>query len=248
MKVITNADDLGECTGTNNAIFDLMAEGLLTSATILANAPGTEEACRRTIHFPNCSFGVHLNLTEFRPLAPGHDLVELVDGCGNFSGKIRTVSHLERLRAGIFEELSAQIGRIRSRGVDISHLDSHHHVHTIPILLPVLRALLRRFDIPKVRISKNLYSLSDDRGPVMRLKKNTYNMVLRKFAAARTTDLFTDLAGFQDHRPTLERRNKTVEIMLHPGGPEGEGEARGLRNAIDHTACTKKCLVSYRGF
>jgi len=38
--IIVNADDLGGTVAINDAIFGLMEHGLVTSATILANAPG----------------------------------------------------------------------------------------------------------------------------------------------------------------------------------------------------------------
>ena len=71
MRIIINADDLGISQEVNDAIFGLMAEGKVTSATILANGPAVEEAARRVAEFPECSFGVHLNLTEFKPWTMG---------------------------------------------------------------------------------------------------------------------------------------------------------------------------------
>ncbi len=68
MRLIINADDLGRSPEANRAIFDLMDRGLVTSATVMANGPYVDEALSRVGHYPRGSFGVHLNLTEFRPL------------------------------------------------------------------------------------------------------------------------------------------------------------------------------------
>ena len=65
MNVIINADDLGKSIEVNEAIFDMMARGSVTSATILANGPKLQNALTRLAHFPHCSFGVHLNADEF---------------------------------------------------------------------------------------------------------------------------------------------------------------------------------------
>jgi chitin disaccharide deacetylase len=87
MQVIVNADDLGMSREVNEAIFDLMARGRVTSASLLANAPATEEAIRTIPKFPQCSFGAHLNITEYEPLCRAADLLGLLDGeenCGRF--------------------------------------------------------------------------------------------------------------------------------------------------------------------
>ena len=65
MEVIVNADDLGMTPETNKAIFESMEQGSVTSATLLANGPFVEEACDQLSRFPHCSFGAHLNVTEF---------------------------------------------------------------------------------------------------------------------------------------------------------------------------------------
>jgi predicted glycoside hydrolase/deacetylase ChbG (UPF0249 family) len=66
MLLIVNADDLGASEPINEEIFRLMESGLVTSATLMANAPAFHHAIKQIRHFPNCSFGVHLNLTAFR--------------------------------------------------------------------------------------------------------------------------------------------------------------------------------------
>src|SRR5215510_14305421 len=87
MQVIVNADDLGMSREVNEAIFDLMARGRVTSASLLANAPATEEAIRTIPKFPHCSFGAHLNITEYEPLCRSANLLGLLDG----EGKLRPI-------------------------------------------------------------------------------------------------------------------------------------------------------------
>ena len=57
MELIVNADDLGISRKVNQATFDLMEQGRVTSATLLANGPNVEEACERIHEFASCSFG-----------------------------------------------------------------------------------------------------------------------------------------------------------------------------------------------
>jgi predicted glycoside hydrolase/deacetylase ChbG (UPF0249 family) len=57
--------------GVNDETFDLLRLGLLDSASIIANAPYAEAAIEAAQVYPQCEFGVHLNLTQFKPLTKG---------------------------------------------------------------------------------------------------------------------------------------------------------------------------------
>ena len=68
INLIINADDLGSSHYIDSEIFNLMSQGLVTSATLIANGPSVETAVKLARQFPGKSFGVHLNLTAFLPL------------------------------------------------------------------------------------------------------------------------------------------------------------------------------------
>jgi len=244
MRIITNADDLGANPATNEAIFTLMAEGLVTSSTILANGPAVAAACCEAVRFGGCSFGVHLNLTEFKPLTRDSGLQSLVNETGDFNASVRQVRRLLRLRAALLAELSAQVERVAGLGVRISHFDSHHHVHTIPGLLPVIKTLQRRFHVYRVRISRNHYRPAERPGLLLLLKKWLFNAALRRWPATRTTAVFTDLDAFREQSAAVTLA-RTVEIMLHPGGPGGESEAADLRCEASRDDSFRSRLISY---
>lgn len=88
MKIIVNADDLGMSEPVNEAIFQGMQLGTITSATVLSNGPAVRAATKQLHLFPKCSFGVHLNLTEFEPLCSGShtDLASILDQNRCFNG------------------------------------------------------------------------------------------------------------------------------------------------------------------
>src|SRR5258707_593804 len=158
MKIIINADDLGVSAEVNEAIFALIAEGRVTSATLLANGPAVTEAARRLREFPRCSFGAHLNLSDFRPLTshPGLRPILAEDGC--FAGnRVREIPLRLPVRLGILQEWSAQVERLQGLGVPLSHFDSHYHTHTLPQLFPVMKRIQRRFGFRKVRLTSTLY-------------------------------------------------------------------------------------------
>ena len=157
MLIIINADDLGLSTAVNEAIFDLMERGHITSSSLFANAPATEEAIIELRQHKNWSFGVHLNVTAFRPLTRSAALSPILDNSGGFTNSIRLTPITSQLREAIFQEWSAQIERLLAMGLTPSHIDLEQHVHTIPDLFFVLKRVQRRFGIRKARISKNIY-------------------------------------------------------------------------------------------
>ena len=63
-RLIVNADDLGLTVAVNDGIFDAHALGILTSASLFANAPGTADAVRRAASHPSLGIGAHLALVD----------------------------------------------------------------------------------------------------------------------------------------------------------------------------------------
>jgi len=217
IAVIVNADDLGISGEINEAAFELMSKGRVTSATLLANAPATSQAARQVSKFPTCSFGVHLNLTQFEPLLGGPGARLLVDERGQMSrANERARPSPERLRA-MYEELCAQIERVASLGVNVSHFDSHNHVHTRPHVFPVLKAAQRRYKIRKVRLSKNFYSAETPCSARLLLRKRAYNWALRSAYRTHTTDAFTEFLTYDRADAATKRSLGTIELMVHPG-------------------------------
>jgi predicted glycoside hydrolase/deacetylase ChbG (UPF0249 family) len=243
--VIVNADDLGMSQEVNEATFDLMAKGRISSATIMANAPVSRDAARRVASFPRCSFGVHLNLTQFEPLTAGPGARLLVDERGQMSrANERAWPTRERLRA-VYRELCAQIERVASLGVCISHLDSHNHVHTRPFLFVVLKAVQKRYHIRRVRLAKNFYS-SDRPCPAdLVLKKHAYNWALKSMYATCTTDAFTEFLTYYQADATRQRSIGRIELMVHPGAAYAAEETAILDSDWTRRMGRPLQLISY---
>ena len=216
--LIINADDLGYSPGVNDAIFGLMEKGLVTSASLMANAPSVEAACERIASFPNCSFGVHLNVTEFRPIKDSPGLESLQDKSGEFvKGRIRRFSVEKSLEHAIFAEYCLQIEKLHDLGVNVSHIDSHHYVHSNPGMFWVLKRLQKRFGLRTVRISRNIYGPEDNSGPQVWALKAAYNFLLRNYYRSETTSGFTDFATFCQVAKDKKLRRKSIEVHVHPG-------------------------------
>lgn len=246
--IIVSADDLGISETVNDAIFRGMERGVITSASILPNGPAVESAAERTRRFPECSFGAHLNITQFKPMSAKTPslLPGLIDNNNQFFPKAiwRIGIGLPELKA-IYQEWCAQIEHLTLLGVRLSHLDTHQHVHTIPRMLPVLTALRHRYRINKIRISRNIYGAGDKPACTQLLaKKWLYNRALR-VAGFRTTESFTDLQTFLNLCSVRPPRTSTIELSTHPGAEHSRHESHLLEDDLLHKLSYDIKLVSY---
>jgi predicted glycoside hydrolase/deacetylase ChbG (UPF0249 family) len=125
--LIVNADDFGASSGVNRGIVEAHRRGIVTSASLMTEMPGSEEAALLAHECPDLSVGLHISLPD-RHWKSDADLPG---------------------PAGIRAALEAQAGRCAELlGHPPTHLDSHHHIHTRPLLLPRFRELAGRFGIP----------------------------------------------------------------------------------------------------
>jgi chitin disaccharide deacetylase len=226
MKIIINADDLGFSNEVNNAIFALISRQLVTSSTIMANAPAFEDAVEKIHRHPKCSYGIHLNITEFPPLTANPGLKSLLDEDKNFRRTNLDLSLGNPLgnpmMRAIFEEWCAQIDKVRSHGIEISHIDSHDHMHIRkPQLFIVLKWLQKKYDLNKVRISRNIYSpRAPIRSNLLHYKKKLYNYAIKKYYPSTTTSGFTDFVTFLEVTQINKIPHKSIELSVHPGNPQ----------------------------
>ena len=155
-SLVVNADDLGLTVGVNNGIFDAHDHGVLTSASVFANAAATDDALARAQRRPSLGVGCHLTLVDGRPILPPARVPSLIQDDGQFrrSWKPFIVSCLlGRISLSeVEQELAAQIDRVRSAGLTLTHLDAHKHVHAYPPVFAIVTRLAERFRIPVVRV------------------------------------------------------------------------------------------------
>jgi predicted glycoside hydrolase/deacetylase ChbG (UPF0249 family) len=242
MRLIINADDLGRTREVNEAVFALMDQGVVTSATLMANGPWLDEALAGLTRFPRCSFGIHLNLTEFPPLTRAPGLDSLLDQAGNLSlGGFRQAVFQKPLIKAILGEWSSQVRRLQSAGLTLSHIDSHHGTHTVGQLFGALKHLQREFGIRKVRIRENIAPAP---GPRF-IRARFWNLALRLVFSTRTTSGFTDFSTFLQVASSLGGRYPTLETMVHPGHPGYDGETARLLSAWPERLPFPVQLISY---
>jgi predicted glycoside hydrolase/deacetylase ChbG (UPF0249 family) len=159
-KLIVNADDLGLTAGVNRAIVETHRSGVVSSATLMANGAQFEDAVRMARAAPGLAVGCHVVLVDGTPVSPPGTVETLLAIRSAEPEKFYSSLSAFAARAmlGGFDpdelvaEITAQIRKIQSTGLVVTHLDTHKHAHIFPA---VLVALLRAARICGVRAIRN---------------------------------------------------------------------------------------------
>lgn len=143
-RLIVNADDFGFTSGVNRAILQAHSHGVVTSSTLMANGPAFAEAAQMAKSAPRLSVGCHVVLTDGTPVLEAKQLPSLTRDAEFRDGMIAFAARgiAGRMDADeISAETTAQIRKIQSAGIAVSHIDTHKHTHLFPtVLRPLLRA------------------------------------------------------------------------------------------------------------
>jgi len=245
-RLVINADDFGLCQAVNKAVVKAHTEGVLTSATIMANMPAAEQAVRIAKELPGLGVGVHLNLTNGKPLSGARGLAPLLNRNGEFKGSGAALSVLS-LAPGVGKairaELAEQIRWVIDHGVKPTHVDSHKHVHTIPRIFSMVCQVARYFGIGAARFAYEPREVSAVPWPLPaggQKTKARFFCVLAQINRLQNHDFFRtggmlgiahmgklDASFFR--AVALYNPVGAAEIMTHPGFDESdEGEKSGL--------------------
>jgi predicted glycoside hydrolase/deacetylase ChbG (UPF0249 family) len=236
-SLVVNADDLGLTVGVNDGIFDAHDHGVLTSASVFANAGATEDALARALRRPSLGVGCHLTLVDGRPTLPPARVPSLIEDDGRFrpSWKPFIVScllgHVSLL--DVEQELTAQIERLRSAGLTLTHLDAHKHVHAYPPIFAIVTRLAERFQIPVVRVPferwSTLYGDTTQRPPTSQALMNAAILpwAWRDYRMASRAGIRTPHFIGRSHTGALSAQALAgivlslppgvTELMVHPG-------------------------------
>jgi predicted glycoside hydrolase/deacetylase ChbG (UPF0249 family) len=243
-RIIINADDFGLCDGVNKAVAQAHTDGVLTSATIMANMSAAREAVKIAKKLPNLGIGVHLNLTEGPPLSKGTRLGRLLGTDGQFSSSLAKLAFFSlaghKIREAIRAELAAQIQWVIDNGLKPTHLDSHKHVHAFPPLFSIVYQLARRFQITAIRWPFEPRELSQIPWPLTgedgrkRAQKIRFMAKINRVQNPNflKTDIFLGIAhtGKIDvnffKAVALYNSAATAEVMTHPGFIDGLDPAK----------------------
>jgi chitin disaccharide deacetylase len=217
MKITVNADDFGMSASINQAIIGLFDQKLINSATVMANMPAFDEAIE-LIHDRKIEkkIGIHLVLTDGESLTKEIKSIEYL-----FAGKALLKNKFKynpifvnrRVRKVIYYEYAAQIEKLISNGIQINHIDTHHHVHEYFLITHIIMDLMKKYSIPSLRILNNTeHSIQ----PLNTIYRKTFNLYL-KIKQVNNSDLFGNHKDIKTHiRNSEGLAGKQIEIMVHP--------------------------------
>ena len=139
--LLVTADDFGFDEEINRGIIEAHQRGILTHSSLMARGPAVDQAIQAARDLTRLGLGVHLTVTSPASGQPVHH--------GEF------IKHFLARRLtprGIAREWEDQITLLEAKGVRLTHLDSHQHLHLIPPLFPTAVRLCRAHGIPRLRI------------------------------------------------------------------------------------------------
>jgi hopanoid biosynthesis associated protein HpnK len=253
-NLIVNADDLGWTIGVNRGIAEAHRNGIVTSTSLLANGCAFDDGVETARELPRLGVGVHLNLSDGKPIAPAEKVKNLASENGEFSGGPEAL--LFRLTARNLDpkeveiEWNAQIEKVRAAGVRPTHLDGHKHVQMLPGLFGIALRLAKKHGIEAVRVSHEASTLrtaltggSESTGVVIKQGVQARGLKflardareLAEHSGIATSDYFCGIAqtGVLTKKGVLQLLASlpegTTELMCHPGYVDADLEHSATR-------------------
>jgi chitin disaccharide deacetylase len=254
-NLIVNADDLGWAEGVNRGIAEAHRNGIVTSASFLANGAAFASAVELARATPALGVGVHLNLSDGKPVSPIEKVPSIVTDQGVFAGGaeallLRIARRNLRLQE-VESEWESQIQKVSDAGIHPTHLDGHKHMHMLPGLFEITVRLAKRHGIGAVRVSheastlRSALSSGESHNSATVMKQGVQARVLKLLArdaralaeraGIATADYFCGIA--QTGELTIEGMKHlllnlpegTTEMMCHPGYMDEELEKSATR-------------------
>lgn len=144
-KLIINADDFGITPGVSAGILYAHQHGILTSTTAMVNTEFSKQSLAEAKRYPDLGLGLHFVLDAGRPVFSGNS--SLTDHTGHFlKGKSLMAS---ARKCDLKDELKAQLDLLYKWYGNVTHIDSHHHMHLhIPDALEAVLEVAESYQIP----------------------------------------------------------------------------------------------------
>lgn len=164
--LIVHADDLGMAHSVNAATIKAFESGLVNSGSIMVPCPWLSEIAAYARANPQADLGLHLTLTSewthlrWTPLMSKDRVKSLLDKDGYFYLTERdAAAHADPKEVEL--EITAQIERARTLGIQPTHLDSHMGtLYQNKALFEVFLRVARNQKLP-VRIAKTWFTRTD---------------------------------------------------------------------------------------
>jgi hopanoid biosynthesis associated protein HpnK len=163
-RLIVNADDFGLSHSVNAAVIRAHREGILTSASLMVNETGFDEAVQLAKENPGLGIGLHLTLLQGHSTLPTDKIPGLVNSRGEFSNSPVGVGMAYFFRRGLREQLQAEIraqfAKFHSTGLQLDHVNGHLHLHLHPVIFKILMEDAETLGIRHFRFTRDCLARS----------------------------------------------------------------------------------------
>ncbi len=162
--LIINADDFGMSQEINEGIKRGIEAGVITSVSVMVNMPFADDAIKFLKKHPEVSVGLHFNITEGSPTLKPKQITTLLREDNSYFHWSSLVIKLLLGQCSLDEinlVLISQYRKLKSTGLKITHLDSHHHIHLFPTIFKGFVDFAHREKVAALRSRRfNLWNLT----------------------------------------------------------------------------------------
>jgi hopanoid biosynthesis associated protein HpnK len=163
-RLIVNADDFGRSQSINAAVIRAHREGILTSASLMVNEVGFDEAVKLAKENPRLGVGLHLTLLQGHSALSPEKIPSLVNSRGEFSncpvGVGMNYFFKRNLRQQLRAEIHAQFEKIYATGLPLDHVNGHLHFHLHPTVFKILMDDSEKLGVTHLRLTRDGLSRS----------------------------------------------------------------------------------------
>jgi len=156
-RLVVNADDFGRSHSANEAIIRAHQQGILTTASLMVNEQGTEEAVALARQNPRLGVGLHLTLLCGHSALEPDKIPGLVDARRAFTNQPARAGFQyffkSELKEQLRAEIHAQFERFRATGLRLDHVNGHLHLHLHPVVFSILMEANGALGITQMRVT-----------------------------------------------------------------------------------------------
>src|ERR1051326_4988638 len=184
--LIVTADDFGLTNRVNEAIAAAARDGIVTSASLMVTGGAFESAVNIARNTPRLDLGLHLNLTEGRPISRWETIRSLANSDGFlyrhpvklvFALALRQVEPTDLER-----EIRSQIDKANVQGLQITHIDGHKHVHAMPAIIRMIARIAPECGIQAIRCVRETVPRLI---PILRRNSRSSRQILLQYGFAK---------------------------------------------------------------
>ncbi len=250
-RLIVTADDFGAAHEVNEAVEAAHRRGILSAASLMVSAPSAADAVARARRTPSLRVGLHLVLTEGRPVLPASAVRHLVDGSGSFRTDMAAlgaaIAFSRQARRELAAEITAQFAAFRATGLTLDHCNAHKHFHLHPVIGRLMTEIGGRFGMRAARVPfepRTRWAPEALTAPLATMLRRRLRaaglLVPDRVFGLRWSGQFTRnrLLGLLRNLP-----DGLTEIYLHPATGSFAGAAPGYRYREEFEALTAPEII-----